>query len=360
MPVNNDFAIYINDKKIGVDTPTYIIAEISANHCGNLDKAIEMIRKAKMAGADAVKLQTYTADTITLNCNKSDFILPTDNPWEAHNTLHALYSKAYTPWEWHETLFDEAKSVGIDIFSSPFDSTAVDLLEALNAPVYKIASPEITDIALLSRVAQTKKPVILSTGIAEYEDIALAVDTLRENGCEHLVILKCTTAYPTPFEECNLMTIPDINRQFKCLSGLSDHTRGIVVPVASVALGARVIEKHFVLDKSDESVDAFFSLDYAEFYEMVNSIRQCEKALGQVNYAITGSAQKNLLARRSLYFCRDIDAGQIIKRDDIRSVRPGFGAHPKYLEQYIGKMMSKSITMGDRVSTDVIMGSIED
>ncbi|QTL34227.1 pseudaminic acid synthase [Pseudoalteromonas viridis] len=350
----------INDTCIGEDFPCYIIAEMSANHGGDLNNAFKLLKAAKEAGANAVKLQTYTADTITLNSTKEDFTLPGDNPWEAHKTLYSLYEKAYTPWEWHDALFEEGKRLGLDIFSSPFDDSAVELLESLGAPAYKIASPEITDVALLKRVAQTKKPVILSTGIANYADIELAVSVLRDNGCEQLAILKCTTAYPTPFAECNLRTIPDLKAAFNCVAGLSDHTLGIVAPVAAVTLGAKIIEKHFVLDKADDSVDAFFSLDQSEFALLVSSVRQCESALGKVSYEISASAQKNMLARRSLYFCRNLSAGDVISRDDIRSVRPGFGAHPKYLEQYIGQVLDVSVELGDRVSPSVIVGDIKE
>lgn len=344
----------INGKKIDSTSPCYIIAEMSANHGGSLEKAKEIIREAKQSGADAIKLQTYTADTITLDCDKPDFCLPSDNPWQSHVSLHSLYQKAYTPWEWHKELFAEAKRCNIDIFSSPFDFSAVDLLEELGAPVYKIASPEITDIPLLQYVAKTGKPVILSTGIANLEDIELAVEVLRENGCKELAILKCTTAYPTPLDECNLATIADIKDRFNCLAGLSDHTQGIISPVVSVTLGAKIIEKHFILDKSDDSVDAFFSLDKNEFSQLVCAVRDAEKALGNVDYSITESAQKNILARRSLYFAKPLDEGDVITTDDIKSVRPGFGLHTKYYDQVIGKQISRKVEIGDRVSFDVL------
>jgi len=349
----------INGRNIGVDEPCYIIAEMSANHGGHLDKAIEILHAAKAAGADAIKLQTYRADTITLNSTKPDFCLPSDNPWQEHVSLYSLYEKAFTPWQWHEILFTEANRIGIDIFSSPFDASAVELLESLNAPAYKIASPEITDIPLLKKVASTGKPIILSTGIAELSDIELAVSTLRQHGCEQLAILKCTTAYPTPFSECNLNTIADIATRFNCVSGLSDHTLGLVSPITSIALGGKIIEKHFILDKSDDSVDAFFSLDEKDFAQMVSAVRDAEQALGKVTYAITKSAHKNILARRSLYFCRDLVSGTTITENDIQSVRPGFGLHTQYYDDILGKKVARDVFHGDRVTFESVTGLTE-
>ncbi len=344
---------------MGEGAPCYIIAEMSANHGGSLDKAIEILHAAKAAGADAVKLQTYRADTITLETDKADFCLPSDNPWQSHVSLYSLYQKAYTPWEWHKPLFEEAAKIGIDVFSSPFDASAVELLESLNAPVYKIASPEITDIPLLKKVAQTGKPVIISTGIANLDDLELAVKTLREFGCKELAILKCTTAYPTPFSECNLATIVDIATRFNCVAGLSDHTLGLVSPITSIALGGKIIEKHFILDKSDDSVDAFFSLDEPEFKQMVQGVRDAECAIGKVEYNITQSAQKNMLARRSLYFTRKLCAGTILTDEDIKSVRPGFGLHTQYYDEVIGKTLAVDVELGDRVTRDSIIGFVE-
>ncbi len=349
----------INERMVGHGQPCYIIAEMSANHGGSLEQAIAILHAAKAAGADAVKLQTYRADTITLNSTKPDFCLPSDNPWQEHVSLYSLYEKAYTPWQWHERLFEVANEIGLDIFSSPFDASAVDLLESLNAPVYKIASPEITDIPLLKRVAQTCKPVILSTGIANLEDIELAVTTLRQFGCTQLAILKCTTAYPTPFSECNLATISDIATRFECVAGLSDHTLGLVSPITSIALGGKIIEKHFILDKSDESVDAFFSLDESEFKQMVDAVRDAEKAIGCVDYTITQSAQKNILARRSLYFSRALKAGDVISEQDIQSVRPGFGLHTKYYDDVIGKHVLADVELGDRVRFELVDQLVE-
>jgi pseudaminic acid synthase len=344
------FMIDIDGRHIGDGQPTYIIAELSANHGGSLEQAKVMIQKAKQAGADAVKIQTYRADTITLDCDKADFRLPSGNAWETHNTLYALYQEAHTPWEWHKALFDEAKRVGITLFSSPFDETAVDLLESLGAPAYKIASPEVTDIGLLKYVAQKGKPIILSTGIADLADIELAVETLRENGCEALAILKCTTAYPTPYSECNLRTITDIALRFGCVAGLSDHTLGLASPIAATALGGKIIEKHFILDKKDNSVDAFFSLDEHEFSQMVTEVRNAELALGSVCYDITGSASKNKLARRSLYYAKAIKVGEVITKENVKSVRPGFGLHPKHFDAILGLTLKHDVEFGDRVS----------
>jgi len=351
----NSEMIKIGNRAIGKGQPVYIIAELSANHGGDINRAKQIIRQAKQAGADAVKLQTYRADTITLDCDKDDFKIPSNNSWNDYESLYSLYEKAFTPWEWHDELFKEARAIGIDIFSSPFDHSAVDFLEALDAPAYKIASPEITDIPLLRYVAKTGKPIILSTGISELDDVELAVSTLRANGCKQLAILKCTSAYPTPYEECNLATIPDIARRFECISGLSDHTLGLPVPIAATVLGASIIEKHFILDKADASVDAFFSLDKNEFESMVSSVRNAEKSIGIINYSVTDSARKNMLARRSLYFSETVRAGEFITLDNIRSVRPGFGMHPKHLDDILGKQVLCDMEKGDRVTESVIL-----
>ncbi len=346
--------MHFGQKIISQSSPTFIIAEMSANHNGDFEKAIEIIRVAKECGADAIKLQTYRADTITLDCNRDDFLIPSESPWEKHRTLFSLYEKAHTPWEWHEALFQEAIKQGIEIFSSPFDTTAVDFLENLGVIAYKVASPEITDIPLLKKIASTQKPIILSTGVAELEDISLAVQTLRQEGCSDIILLKCTTAYPAPPEEINLRTITHMAETFECLTGISDHTLGIGIPVAAVALGAKVIEKHFVLDNTENSVDAFFSLDPSGFKEMVDEIRKVEKALGKVTYDLTESARKNIRGRRSLYISKSILAGECLTLDHIKSVRPGFGLHPKYQETIIGESVNQDLKRGDRLSWDVI------
>lgn len=345
----------IDGVPVGGKNPCYVIAEMSANHGGTIDEAIKMIHAAKEMGANAVKLQTYRADTITLNCDNDDFRLPSANPWETFNTLYALYEKAYTPWEWHEELFREARAVGITIFSSPFDHTSVDLLESLHAPAYKIASPEITDIPLIKRVAKTGKPVIVSTGLAEREDIALAVETLRENGCHDLAVLRCTTAYPAPPSDSNLALLPDMAERFNCVVGLSDHTLGQTVPLASIHYGAKIIEKHFVLNHTD-SVDGFFSLDTKGFQDLITNIHMAEEAIGTVDYAIPASAKANLFARRSLYISADVKKGDIITADNIKSVRPGYGLHPKYYDAILGKIFAHDAKLGDRLTFAAIDG----
>jgi len=344
----------INNFLIGETSQTYIIAEMSGNHCGELEYAKKIIRAAKEAGANAVKLQTYTADTITLNCDKEDFQIPSDNPWATKNTLYELYNEAHTPWEWHKELFAEAKEVKIDIFSSPFDHSALELLESLCAPAYKIASPEITDIPLIKAIALTKKPVILSTGVANKADIELALKTLKDNGCKDVVILKCTSSYPSPPETINLRTMVDFKESFNCLYGLSDHTLGIGIPVASVAMGASVIEKHFILERTDKSVDGFFSLDKKEFKQMVDEIRKVEKALGVVNYEIDDESKKNLWGRRSLYISDKVKKGETFSSKNVRSVRPHYGLHPKYFENILGKKATKDLELGDRLSWDCV------
>ena len=350
----SDRSIKIGNREISLSTPAYIIAEMSANHGGDFKKALDIIHAAKDAGADAVKLQTYRADTITLNSDKEDFTIPSDNPWSDHKTLYSIYEKAFTPWEWHEDLIKEGSKIGIDVFSSPFDLSAVDLLESLNVIAYKIASPEITDIQLLKKVAQTGKPVIVSTGLAELNDIELAVKTLREYGCRDVVLLKCTSSYPAPAEEMNLRTIPDMAERFDCLTGLSDHTLGIGVPIAAIPLGARLIEKHFMLNKSDNSVDGFFSLDPQGFTQMVNEIRKIEKALGKIDYSLSPGSKKSIFAKRSLYVSKDIKKGELITQENIKSVRPSYGLHPKEWDAVIGKKTTKDLEKGDRLSWKVI------
>jgi len=345
----------INNTTVGDGNSCYIIAEMSANHCGDFDKAIEIIHAAKSCGANAIKLQTYRADTITLDSDREDFLLPNDNPWQSHNSLYSLYEKAFTPWEWHEDLFREGEKIGIDVFSAPFDISAVDLLEQLNAPAYKIASPEITDIPLIKRVAQTGKPVIISTGLSTLEDIELAIQTLRNNGCQDYALLKCTTAYPAPPEDINLRTIPDMAQRFQCIAGISDHSLGNGVPVAAVALGAKIIEKHFILHKDDKSVDGFFSLTPEEFGGMVNEVRVVEKALGKIDYSISPAAEKNLLAKRSLYVSKDIKKGDVISPENLKSVRPSYGLHPKYYEAVMGKVVCKNLQKGDRFQLEMLV-----
>jgi pseudaminic acid synthase len=342
-------AIRIGDRWIGVGHPALIVAEMSGNHGGSLQRALQIVRAAKTAGADAIKLQTYTADTITLNCSVEDFQVPTDNPWNKHSMLWDLYDSAHTPWAWHPIIFEEARRLGLEIFSSPFDETAVEFLEQLKTPAYKIASPEITHIPLLQKVAKTGKPVILSTGLAELADLTLAMDVLRSAGAKEIVILKCTTAYPAPIDESNLVTIPDMAERFGVPVGLSDHTIGSVVAIAAVALGAKIIEKHFTLDDAVVTVDSFFSAGEAEFAKMVSDIRLLEKALGIVSYDIAPSAHGSLRGRRSLYVCTEIKGGDPITEFNIQSVRPGYGMHPKYYQDVLGRRARRNLNPGDRL-----------
>lgn len=331
---------------------TFIIAELSANHGYKLDVALESVRAAKKAGADAIKIQTYTADTLTLNCDKPDFMVG-KGLWEGE-TFYSLYQKAYTPWEWHEEIFRVAKEECLVCFSTPFDKTAVDLLESLNNPIYKIASFEITDIPLIKYIASKHKPIILSTGIAMEEDVQLALDTIRGEGCADITLLKCTSAYPAPIEDANLLTIPDMKQRFGVKVGLSDHTEGSVVPMAAVALGAEVVEKHFIIDRSIGGPDSAFSMEADEFRKMVDNIRLVEKSLGCVNYPTNPSTIKGREYSRSLYVARPMKKGDVITDENVRSVRPGFGLHPKFLPELIGRKVNRNLEVGDRMSWEVL------
>ena len=338
---------------IGADKPAFIIAEMSGNHGGSLERALEIVRAAAKSGANAVKLQTYTAHTITLHSNAPDFQIR-QGAWQKYDSLWQLYDVAHTPWEWHADIFKEARRVGLEVFSSPFDETAVDFLESLGAVAYKIASPEINHIPLLQRVAKTKKPVILSTGVASLADLSLAVNTLREFGAGELVILKCTSAYPAPASEANLLTIPDMMERFQTVSGLSDHSIGSVVAVAAVSLGAKVIEKHFNLENESETVDSFFSMDQSEFQKFVRDIRIAEDALGNITYDVSSSAQNSLSGMRSIYVSAPIRAGETLTRKNIRCVRPAFGLHPKYFDQVLGLRVLRDLDFGDRLKLEDI------
>lgn len=331
---------------------TFIIAEMSANHNHHFEVAIETIKAAKKAGADAIKIQTYTADTLTLNCDKPDFQVG-KGLWEGE-TFYSLYQKANTPWDWHEEIFRVAREEGLVCFSTPFDKTAVDLLESLDNPIYKIASFEITDIPLIKYIGSKHKPVILSTGIAMQEDIQLALDTLRSEGCNDITLLKCTSAYPAPIEDANLLTIPDMKQRFGVKAGLSDHTLGSTVPMAAVALGAEVIEKHFIIDRSIGGPDSEFSMEADEFKSMVEGIRNVEKALGEVKYPTDPSKIKGRTGCRSLYVAEDVKAGDVVTEKNVRSVRPGYGLHPKYMPEMLGKKFVKDCQMGERFSLELI------
>jgi len=331
----------------------YIIAELSANHNGNLEVAKETIKAAKEAGADAIKLQTYTADTMTIDCNQDDFIVKGGTLWDG-KTLYELYKWASTPWEWHKELFDYAREIGIDIFSTPFDKSAVDFLEQFDPPLYKIASFEITDYELVRYIASKGKPVIISTGIATIQEIQDVVDICRSEGNNDIVLLHCISAYPAPLEGANLKMIPNLADTFGVVSGFSDHTLGISAPIAAVSLGAKVIEKHFILDKSIGGADAAFSLDKAEFTEMVNAVRDTEKMLGKVDYTLTEKKKKSRQFSRSLYVVKDIKKGEKLTPDNIRSIRPGYGLHPKYYNEILGKRAKCDIERGTACKWELI------
>lgn len=331
---------------------TFIVAEMSCNHVQRKDIAIKTIKEAAKAGADAIKIQTLTPDSITLNCNKPDFIIG-KSLWEGR-TFYDLYQEAYTPWEWHDEIFHVAKEEGLVCFSTPFSIEAVDFLESLGNPIYKIASFEITDVQLIKKVASKKKPVILSTGVAMEEDIQLALDTIRAEGNNDITLLKCTSAYPAPIEDANMVTIPDMKQRFNCKIGLSDHTVGNTVPMVAVALGAEVIEKHFIVDKALGGPDVAFSMTPDEFTEMVRSIRNVEKALGKVFYPIDPSKIRGREYCRSLYVAEDMKAGDVFTEKNVRSVRPGFGLHPKHLPVILGRTAARDLKMGERFSLDMV------
>ena len=346
--------IAIADRPIGLEYPPYVIAELSANHNGKLDTAMKIIEEAKKAGADAVKLQTYTADTITLNSDAEEFQIH-GGLWDG-KTLYQLYQEAHMPWEWHKPLFEHARKLGITIFSSPFDNTAVDLLEDLNAPAYKIASFEAVDLPLIKYVARTGKPMIISTGMADAEEIQEAIDAAREGGCKELAILHCVSGYPAPAEDYNLRTIPDMIERFGLVTGLSDHTLDNTTAIASVVMGASIIEKHFTLDRSGGGgPDDSFSLEPAELAALSRDSKTAWAALGKVDYGRKSSEQGNVKFRRSLYFVKDLKAGDVITADAVRSVRPGFGVAPKYLEAVIGSRVAADVAANTRVSTDQLI-----
>lgn len=346
--------IKIAGRDIGDGCAPYIIAEMSANHNGDLNAALRIIEEAKCAGADAIKIQTYRPDTITLKSDLPDFQI-TDGLW-AGRTLYDLYEWAHTPWEWHKPLFEHARQLGITIFSSPFDNTAVDLLEDLNTPAYKIASFEAIDLPLIKYVASTRKPMIISTGMADAEEIKEAINAAREGGCEELAILHCVSGYPAPAEDYNLRTIPDMIERFGLVTGLSDHTLDNTTAIASVAMGASIIEKHFTLDRSGGGPDDSFSLEPAELMALCRDSKTAWAALGKVDYGRKSSEQGNVKFRRSLYFVKDLKAGDVITADAVRSVRPGFGVAPKYLESIIGKRVQIDVNANHAVCMEQISG----
>ncbi len=330
----------------------FIIAELSANHGKDLEIAKETIRAAKRAGANAVKLQTYTPDTITIDCHKPDFQIK-GTLWDGQ-TLYELYQEAYLPWEWHAALFETARDEGLICFSSPFDRSAVDFLETFKVPAYKIASFEITDLPLISYVASKHKPVIISTGIATEEDISLAVNACRSQGNNQIILLKTSSQYPADISDANLSMIPDLAERFSVLAGLSDHTKGELVPVIATALGAKVIEKHLILHKNIDSPDAGFSLDEQEFKQMVDAVRKTGKALGSIDYNLSDKARQSRRFARSLYVVKYMPEGTIITGEFVRSIRPGFGLHPKYLKDILGKKVNRDLEKGTRFSFDFI------
>jgi pseudaminic acid synthase len=330
----------------------FIIAELSANHGGNIEIALETVRAAKRAGADAIKLQTYTPDTITLDADQDDFFIKGGTLWDKRR-LYDLYNEAYLPWEWHEEIFKVAKEEGLICFSSPFDTSAVDFLEKLDTPLYKIASFEITDIPLIKYVASKGKPLIISTGIADYEDIKLAIDTCRSVGNNDITLLKCTSSYPAPIEEANLVMIKKFAVDFGVKVGLSDHTLGITVPIISVAMGATVIEKHFILDRSIGGPDASFSLNEEEFSQMVTAVREAEIAIGSESYDLSPKQISGRAFSRSLYASKDIAKGEYLTSDNLRSVRPGFGLHPRFMESLIGRQSTINLKKGERIPHNI-------
>lgn len=346
----------INGQRIGPGEPVYIVAEMSANHNQDFEQAVKILEAAKEAGADAVKLQTYTPDTMTIDCDNEYFRIGEGTIWEGRN-LYDLYGEAYAPWEWQPKLREMAIHLGLDLFSSPFDHTAVDFLEEMGVPAYKVASFEIVDLPLLRRIASTGKPIIMSTGMATLGEIDEAVRTIREAGGEQLALLKCTSAYPAPPEEMNLRTIPHLAKAFGVPVGLSDHTLGVAVPVAAVALSACIIEKHFTLSRDVSGPDSAFSLEPDEFKAMVEAVRTAEKALGKVEYGVTEREESSRVFRRSLFVVQDVQAGEVFTEENVRSIRPGYGLHTRFLEQILGTTAAKRIARGTALDWDLISSS---
>ncbi len=346
-------SIRIGGRSVGPGHPAFIIAEVSANHGHSLERAKSIIAEAARCGADAVKLQTYTPDTLTIDCRAEPFMIGAGTLWEGKN-LYELYGEAYTPWEWHAELKAEAEKNGLLFFSTPFDDTAVDFLEELGLEFYKVASFEIVDTALLARIAATGKPVIMSTGMASLAEIDEAVRVLREGGCPGFALLKCTSAYPAPASEMNLRTIPHMAEAFGVPVGLSDHTLGIAAPVAAVALGACIVEKHITLSRSEPGPDSGFSLEPEEFAAMVAAVRETEQALGRVSYAPTKKEQASRVFRRSLFVVRDVVAGEAFTSENVRSIRPGMGLAPKYLNLVLGRRAARDIARGTPLAFDLI------
>ena len=345
--------VKIGTRLVGENHPVFIIAELSANHNQNYEKAVETIYAAKEAGADAIKLQTYTADTITIDCRNMYFQINQGTIWDG-KVLYDLYKEAYTPWDWQPKLKDIAEKLGLICFSSPFDKTAIDFLETMNVPAYKVASFEITDTPLISYMASKGKPMILATGVSFEEDIRDAIDACKRAGNNQIIILKCTSAYPTPYEEMNLLTIPDLKKRFNVIPGISDHSMGYAAAIAAVSLGAKVIEKHFILDRNEGGPDAAFSMNPAEFKAMTEAVRQVEKALGRPTYELTEKSKKSREHSRSLFIAKDIRKGETFTEENVRSIRPFNGLHPKHIAEIIGKKAARDIEKGTPMQWDLI------
>ncbi len=343
----------ISEKVVGNNNPTFIVAELSCNHLQKFDLAVKTIKAAKEAEADAIKFQTYTPDTLTINCDNQYFQIQQGTLWDG-KTLYQLYQEAYTPWEWQPELKQLAENLGLICFSTPYDKTAVDFLEELKVPAYKVASFEITDIPLIEYIASKGKPVIISTGVATLNDIEEAVSACKRTGNDQIALLKCTSEYPTPLEDVNLRTLPDLQEKFKTVVGLSDHTLGISVPIAAVALGASIIEKHFIIDRSLGGPDAPFSLEPEEFKAMVKAVREAEKALGKVSYELTDKMKRSREFSRSLFVVEDVKAGEIFTEKNVRSIRPGFGLSPKFIKDILGKKAKKDIERGTPLNEELI------
>ena len=343
----------IENRHIGIGKPTYIIAEMSANHNQDFNQALRIIEAAKESGADAVKLQTYTPDTITINCDNEYFRIGKETIWEGKN-LYELYGESYTPWEWQPKLKEVANGLGLDFFSTPFDETAVDFLESMDVSVYKVASFEVVDIPLLRKIAQTGKPIIMSTGMATLAEIDEAVRTIQYEGNNQIALLKCTSAYPAPPEDMNLCTIPHLADAFQVPVGLSDHTLGIAVPVTAVALGACIVEKHLTFSRNNPGPDSIFSTEPHEFKAMVEAVRTVEKAMGKVHYGVSTSDKISRDFRRSLFVVKDVKAGEIFTNENIRSIRPGYGLHTRHLEDVIGRHSTQAIPRGTSLTWELV------
>ncbi|EPC04105.1 hypothetical protein L861_02000 [Litchfieldella anticariensis FP35 = DSM 16096] len=340
--------VTIDGVQVGPEHPPYIIAELSANHNGSLERALETINEAKQRGASAIKLQTYTADTMTIDSDRPEFLIK-GGPWDGYK-LYDLYKWAQTPFEWHKAMFEHARKIGITVFSTPFDETAVDLLEELNAPAYKIASFEVTDLPLIEYVAKTGKPMIMSTGMASEQEIEEAVTTARNAGCKELVLLHCISSYPAPIEQANLAQVRELGQKFAAVPGLSDHTLGTTASVAAVALGACLIEKHFILNREDGGPDSGFSIEPEELERLCQDSKDAWAAVGKVGYMRQQAEKPNRIFRRSIYFMRDMKAGETVREQDIRRIRPGVGIEPKYFNTLIGKKLSVDVTKGTPTS----------